>query len=123
MFYGTEGRVNVDRGHFKFWRGSELKVNPWRIWITLNESFWGQREARVKSSNHKVDFLECVRSRKRPICDVEVGARTVSVCHLVNFAYFYGKPMKWDPKKEQFVGGTGDTAWLDVPHRSPFKLA
>jgi hypothetical protein len=31
--------------------------------------------------------------------------------------------MKWDPKTEQFVGGTGDKAWLDVPHREPWKLA
>jgi hypothetical protein len=53
---------------------------------------------------------------------VEVGARTVSVCHLVNLAYYHGKRIKWDPKNEKFTGGTGDPKWLDVPHRSPWEI-
>jgi hypothetical protein len=62
-----------------------------------------------------------MRSRKLPICDVEVGARTVSVCELVNLAYYHGKKLKWNPAKEAFVGGTGDPAWLHPIVRAPWK--
>ena len=31
--------------------------------------------------------------------------------------------MKWDPKREKFIGAAGDNKWLDVPHRDPWKVA
>jgi hypothetical protein len=45
------------------------------------------------------------------------------VCHLVNLAYYHGQKLKWDPKAEQFTGGTGNKAWLNVPHRDPWNVA
>ena len=68
------------------------------------------------------DFLECIRSRKKPICDVEIGARTVTVCHLANISYLNHAHLKWDPAKEQFVDGKGDAKWLDVVHRDPWSI-
>ena len=75
-----------------------------------------------RSTNHKGDWLAAIRNRSKPICDVEVGTRTVSVCHLVNLAYYHGQTLKWDAKAEQFAGGTGNKAWLDVGYRGPWKL-
>ena len=75
-----------------------------------------------RSVDHGGDWLTAVRNRKQPICDVEIGARTLAVCHLVNLGY-YGQRMKWDPARETFLDGTGDPAWLDVPHRAPWVLA
>ncbi len=74
-----------------------------------------------KSDNHLKDFISCVRSRKRPICDVEVGARSVTVCHLGNLAYWYRRPMKWDPAKEQFIGDSEANTWLNPAKRAPWK--
>ena len=76
-----------------------------------------------RSDDHKGDWLQCVHERKESVADVEIGARTVSVCHLVNLAYRYGKRMLWNPQTESFTGGTGDPRWLDVAYRSPWKLA
>ena len=76
-----------------------------------------------ESPGHHRNWIDCIRSRQQPICDVEVGARTVSVCHLVNLAYYHNAHFKWDPKKEQFAGGTGDPKWLDVAHRSPWAIS
>ena len=75
-----------------------------------------------KSDDHKADWLACIRNRKRPICDVDVGAHTVTVCHLVNLAYYHGQRMKWDPKGQKFIAGTGDKQWLDRTYRDPWKL-
>ncbi len=68
-------------------------------------------DAKVKlyaSTDHKQDFLDAIKSRSRPICDVEIGARTVTACHLTNLAYYHGQRLQWDPAKNDFAGGTGD---------------
>lgn len=110
-FLGTEGRIYVNRGKFESTPES------------LVETPLDQHKIRLYESNdHIGDWLGCIRSRKRPICDVEVGARTVSVCHLVNLAYWTGKRMQWDPKREVFVGGFGDNAWKDRLYRAPWTL-
>ena len=61
-----------------------------------------------------------MKTRQKPICDVEVGARTVTVCHLTNLSYYHHAGFKWDPRREQFVDGTGNSEWLDVPRREPW---
>jgi hypothetical protein len=77
-----------------------------------------------RSDDHLSDWLTAIRNRKRPIWDVEIGASTANLCNLVNLAYYHGQPMKWDPSREKFTGGTGDESWLDIPHRDrlPVRL-
>jgi len=123
-FYGTDGKIFVNRGKFEFWLGSEQKADSTaKCDAIAAEYLAGDVIHLYNSSDHKADFLASIRSRKPPICDVEIGARTVSVCHLVNLAYYHGQRMEWNPKKEQFIGGKGDKKWLDVPQRSPWKVS
>lgn len=123
-FFGTDGRLSVNRGKFELWISGEKRAESLADLDKVDAELLGSDARRVyKSSNHKVDFLNAMATRKPPITDVEVGARTVSVCHLVNLAYYHGKALKWDPREERFTDGTGDPAWLDVPHREPWKVA
>ncbi len=62
------------------------------------------------SNDHKGNFFECIRSRKDPICDVEVGHRSASVCHLGAISLRTGKSLQWDPEKELFTGEHADEA-------------
>ncbi len=110
-FIGTTGRIHVNRGKFE--------STPESLVETPLE---GQKIQLYDSNDHLGDWLQCMSTRKRPICDVEVGARTVSVCHLVNHAYWSGQRILWDPKKEAFVGGTGDPSWLTRVYRKPWSL-
>jgi predicted dehydrogenase len=57
-----------------------------------------------QSGDHMGNFFECVRSRKDPICHVEVGHRSASVCHLGAISLRLGRKLPWDPAKQQFVG-------------------
>ena len=123
-FFGTEGKVYVNRGKFEFWLGETQKAKSTADCDAVAKEFLPEGSVRLYASNdHKADWLACIRSRSKPICDVEVGARTVSVCHLVNLAYKHGKTLKWNPKNERFVSGTGDKSWLDIDHRKPWKVA
>jgi predicted dehydrogenase len=74
------------------------------------------------SSNHHQNWLDCVKTRKLPICDVEIGHRSATVCHLGNIAVRTGRKITWDAAKEQIVGDPEAAAMLSKPYRSPWKL-
>jgi predicted dehydrogenase len=111
VFVGTNGKVCVDRGRFKTEPESlaEEKIDTLPVKL-------------YKCNNHYKDFIDAIQSRKPPICDVEVGARSVTVCHLGNLAYWNKRPLKWDPKKEQFVGDAEANKWLDNEKRGLWKV-
>lgn len=90
-FVGTEGEIKVQR--------RKLETTP----ASLKDKVIGETEKHVyKSENHYKDFLDAMRKRSKPICDVEIGHRTSSVCNLGNIAYELKRPLQWNPKKEQF---------------------
>jgi predicted dehydrogenase len=140
-FFGREGRVIVNRGKFELWMGDqqkagviprpespEQKIDKGKLLAqdldaAEKEYLSGAKIKLYNSKDHKTDWLNAVKTRKAPICDVEVGARSVTVCHLVNLAYYHGEKFQWDPKSNRFANGAGKVEWLDVPHRDPWKLA
>ncbi|MCX5674919.1 MAG: Gfo/Idh/MocA family oxidoreductase [Planctomycetota bacterium] len=68
------------------------------------------------------DFLHCVRTRERPWRDIEIAHRTLTVCHLGNIAYWTGHHLKYDPVKEEIIGGDEANRWLARPMRAPWAL-
>jgi len=107
-FVGTGGRIFVDRSRIDVGAaGDRLSASD----VHLDES-----------KNHHQNFLDCVKSRKRPICDVEVGHRTATVCHLGNIVARLGRKVTWDPAAERIVGDEQASAMLSRPHRSPYTV-
>jgi len=68
------------------------------------------------------DFVHCVRTRQRPFRDIEIAHRTATLCHLGNIAYWLGRPLRWDPDKEEILGDSEASRWLDRTKRSPWNL-
>ena len=91
-FVGSDGEVWVARG--------ELKTTP----ESLKDKVFKDGASDVYvSDNHYTDFLNAIKTRKPPICDVETGHRTASICNIGNIAYQLQRSLKWDPSKETFV--------------------
>ncbi len=111
LFTGTKGKVEVGRGYLRTWPESLKDVK-----ISANELHL------YESNDHKSNFLDCVRTRRRAICDVEIGCHSVIVCHLGNIAYWLSRPLKWDPQREVFVGDDEANRFLSRPMRSPWRL-
>jgi predicted dehydrogenase len=112
-FIGDKGWIFVNRERIE---ASEQKL--------LDEPLHGEVVRLYVSNDHMGNFIDGVRSRKRPICDVEVGYRSVTVCHLGAIALRLGIPLDWDPKAEQFVGPRADkgNAMISREMRSPWRL-
>jgi hypothetical protein len=75
-----------------------------------------------ESPGHKQDWIDCIRTRRRPICDVEIGASTIITCHLANIAYWLGRTIKYDPAKGEILGDVEAARWIDRPKRAPWRL-
>ena len=63
-----------------------------------------------------------MKSRKLPICDVEIGHRSATVCHLGNIAIRTGRKITWDAKAEQIVDDKEANAMLTKTYRKPWML-
>ena len=76
------------------------------------------------SNDHMGNFIDGIRTRKRPICDVSVGHRSATVCHIGAISLRLGTPLRWDPTEERFVGPGSEEGNKMVARvmRSPWKL-
>ena len=108
-FDGSEGWLWVTRG--------DIQASKREI---IQEPLPGSAIRLYVSSNHKANFFECVRTRKQPICPAEVGHRSASVCHIGTISIRLNRPLKWDPKKQQFDNDPEADKWLSRPQREPW---
>jgi len=112
---GTEGRLGV-------WYGGLEKTDP----PSIARETIGPDEIRLHrcppGGHERGDFLNSVRARRKPGADVEIGHRTVTVCHLGNIAHWLRRPLKWDPVKEEFPDDPQANRFLARPKREPWRI-
>ncbi len=110
-FEGTDGWIYVSREKIEASQAAlieePLPANAIRLY---------------RSDNHMGNFFDCVRSRQDPICKVEIGYRSISVAHLGVISVRLGRPIKWDPDKEQILGDAEASQMLAREMRKPYDL-
>ena len=74
------------------------------------------------SDNHLQNWFDAIKSRQRPIADVEIGHRSAILCHLGNIARWVGRKLQWDPQQEVFPGDEEANRYLDRPRRKGYEL-
>lgn len=110
-FIGTKGQIDIQRHN--------LVTTP----ASLKDQPIGANEKHVYySDNHYKDWLTAIRKRTQPICDVETGHRSASVCNLGNIAYELKRPLKWDPEKEKFMRDSEANRLCGRKMRKPWKI-
>ena len=109
-FHGADGWIFVTRGKIE-------ASHPDLLTTPLPSS----AKRLYASDNHMKNLFDCVRSRQQPICDVEIGHRSVSVCHLGVIAMRLGRTLKWNPAQEQFTGDKEANGWLAREQRKPWS--
>jgi predicted dehydrogenase len=111
FFTGTKGTLYITRGR--------LVGEPASI---VKEPLGKDEVHLFRSPGHHRNWIDCIRSRAKPLADVEIGARSVTIVHLGNLAYWNGRKLKWDPQQWQFVGDDAANTWLDRQRRDPWQL-
>jgi len=80
------------------------------------------RQVNIGENNHHANWLECIRTRRRPNCDEEIGHRSASLGHLTIIAHTLQRSLKWDPAKEEFVGDADANRLLLRAMRAPWRI-
>jgi predicted dehydrogenase len=118
LFIGEKGRIRIDRGRFEVsdpaWKTIPLESMPVQLYT---------------SRNHYRNFVDCLKERKKCVCDVETGHRSATVCHLGNIARWVSQQTQtvatrliWDPGKEEFKNNALANSMLDRPRRKGYEL-
>ncbi|MBD3265746.1 gfo/Idh/MocA family oxidoreductase [bacterium] len=108
-FIGTKGKIAVDRTH--------LISDPPDI---LQKPLGPDAERVYHSDSHSGNFLECIKTRKRTICDIQTAHRAASVMLLGGIAIRLKRNLTWDPKIERFIGDDEANRYLSLAKRDPW---
>ncbi len=108
IFEGDAGSIVVDRGLYK--------LSP--------ES--GEQDEKLRgpdaTKEHIQNWVDCIRSREKPLADVETGHYAATICHLGNIARWTKRRLQWDPAKEQFVNDDAANHFLHRQMREPWSV-
>jgi predicted dehydrogenase len=120
-FHGNDGMLVIDRG------GWEVYAETERVGRKTNYKKVGlPRQGAANSDfhfDHVKNFVDCMRSRKRPNSDVETGHNSMIACHLGNIAFRLGRQVKWNVEKEEMIGDKEAQRYVTREYRPPWKLA
>lgn len=109
-FHGSDGWLFVTRGKIE-------ASQPEFLTTPLD----GKATRLYASDDHMGNFFDCLRSRKAPICEAEIGHRSASICHLGVIALRLGRKLKWDARAERFVADKEADQWLAREMRKPWS--
>jgi predicted dehydrogenase len=128
LFCGTDGSLMLDRQGYEI---TPDKVTlPYGIKLVQGDRPLRKidlQPSQFKAANdggpaHVEDFMSCLKTRKRPVADIEIAHRSTNTCHLGNIAYKVGRKLYWDAETETFKGDAEANAHLARAAREPYEL-
>jgi len=110
-FVGSAGRIAVDR--------EALVSDPPDI---VREPLRPDEVHLYYSTSHAGNFLECIRTRKRPICDADIAHRAASALLLGGVVKQIKRSLKWDPQAQEFISDDEANSLLSIAKRPPWCI-
>jgi predicted dehydrogenase len=111
LFHGTDATLYINREYFEITPEKGRSVEVQRV---KNENRQGDAHIR--------NFLDCVKSRQKPISDIEIGHRSTTTCLLGNVALRSGRRIVWNAKTERIEGDNAASKYLSREYRKPWRL-
>jgi predicted dehydrogenase len=116
IFVGEDCKIEINRNKFTTNPPDLVKDPPQPATAEIWEGpGWIARP-------HIQNWLDCIKTRQQPNADVEIGHRSISVCHLATIARELGRKLRWDPDRETFPGDDEANTYLQRPMRKPYQL-
>jgi len=114
-FYGTSGALFADRIGYEIYPEEKPRY-PQRPLERVHKN------TTDATALHAANFIECVRSRKKPNADAEIGHRSTTVPLIGNIAYKTGRKLRWDAEAEEFRDDPEASRMLGREARKPWDL-
>jgi predicted dehydrogenase len=111
LFHGADATLYINREYFEITPEKGRSVEVQRV---KNENKQGDAHIR--------NFLDCVKSRQKPISDIEIGHRSTTTCLLGNVALRSGRRIVWNAKRERVEGDNAASKYLSREYRKPWRL-
>ena len=73
-------------------------------------------------NDHARNFLDCFKTRRKPIANADVAHYSIMSSHVANICRRLGRPLKWDPAKEEFIGDAEANRMRTRAYRTPWLL-
>ncbi len=122
VFICEGGKLEINRNKFTSNPPEIAEKLLQQVDAAEEERKWSDQLALWQARWHLQDWLDCIRTRQKPVADVEIGHRSISVCHLANITRGVNRPLSWDPDQERFVDDDQANQWLERPRRAGFEL-
>ncbi len=124
---GTKGNLYADERGYQIVPAKKGQFQTWEKPMEAEEFENPNRNLDDGSSADSTtglinNFLECVKSRKTPLCTLEDGHRSTSFAHLANIALATKERLQWDAEKERFINSDEANKLLHYEYRKPWKL-
>jgi predicted dehydrogenase len=118
LFHGTEATLFVDRARWEILPEMKAAGPASRVARLTAET---GNNSNDHTGDHWVNFVECMKTRAKPISDIEIGHRSTAIALLGNVALRSRQRVEWDPKTEQTPNKEAAT-YLRREHRPPWQL-
>jgi len=82
----------------------------------------GQYRGSQTEEDHHRNWLDCIRDRRPPNCDIAVGAQSTIVAHLGCMSRWLGRPLSWDPAREEFLNDDEANRMRRRALREPWRV-
>ncbi len=122
VFVGEKGKLEINRNKFM---SNPVEIRDQllkEVDVAGEEAKWSDDAALWQARWHLQNWLDCIKTRERPVADVEIGHRSIAFCHLANITRWIGRKLAFDPKTERFVNDDEANAWNDRPRRKGYEL-
>jgi predicted dehydrogenase len=119
VFHGDDEKLVLDRDGTRY--EAPEKVRSFKIPAN------GVQVHRVDrfddyNMNHKQDWLEAIRTGRKPVMDIVAGHNAATMCILGNLSYILGRKLHWDGQNQRLIGDETANRLLGQPQRHPYHL-
>jgi predicted dehydrogenase len=128
LFCGTDGSLLLDRSGFEVI--PDKVVLPYGIKLVHGDRPVRKIDLKAESVTKGIDgqdahvrnFVDCMKSRALPTCDIETAHRSTNTCHLGNISYKLGRKLEWDAENETFKNDSEANSLLKREPRKGYEL-
>ncbi len=117
LFHGTDGTLFVDRSRYEL-IPEKRREGDQAVDRTQPEE---GKNSNNQGLSHWQNFVECIRSRQRPVSDIEEGHHSTAMALLGNVAFRSRQRVEWDPQTET-TSNKEAQPYLRRQYRSPWQL-